>query len=126
MSQSASKVELRAIRRSLTYRLWCDENLPVDIVDAMVRGEMGRLLYSSAPLQVKDRCIAVRYDHPAGPLLIKQHTWGGLSRTFRSVGREASARNCGRLGLVLHGLGIPTPAPRACLEQRLGPWGIRS
>jgi hypothetical protein len=92
----------------------------------MLGGEMERLLYSSTPLQVKDRCIAVRHDHPAGPLLIKQHTWGGLSRTLRSVGREASARRCGRLGLVLHGLGIPTPVPRACLEQRLGPFGFRS
>jgi (heptosyl)LPS beta-1,4-glucosyltransferase len=126
MHRSASKVDLRAIRRSLTRRLWCDENLPADIADAIWDGEMERLLYSSAPLQVKDRCIAVRYDHPAGPLLIKQHTWGGASRTFRSVGREASARRCGRLGLLLGRLGIPTPLPRACLEQRIGPWGFRS
>ena len=126
MHRSASKVDLRAIRRSLTRRLWCDENLPADIAEAIWGGEIERLLYGSAPLQVKNRCIAVRHDHRAGPLLIKQHTWGGLSRTLRSVGREASARRCGRLGLVLHGLGIPTPVPRACLEQRFGPWGIRS
>ncbi|MCI0333506.1 MAG: hypothetical protein L0228_09815 [Planctomycetes bacterium] len=126
MRPSASKLNLRAIRRSLTGRFWCDDQLSADLVDAIWRGDLERLLYASTPLQEKDRCIVVRYDHPAGPLLIKRHVWGGAGRTFRSVGRESSARRCGRLGLELHRAGIPTPLPRACLEHRLGPWGTRS
>ncbi len=126
MRPSASKLNFRAIRRSLTRRFWCDAHLSADIVDTIWRGDLERLLYASTPLQVKDRCVVVRYNHPAGPLLIKRHVWGGAGRTFRSVGRETSAHRCGRLGLELHRAGIPTPLPRACLEHRLGPWGTRS
>jgi hypothetical protein len=122
MPPNSSKVNLRAARRSFTRRLWCDDRLPTDIVDAIWRGEIKRLLYGSTPLQVKDRCIVVRREHPSGPLLIKQHLWGNAWRTFRSVGREAAARRCARLGLELHRRGIPTPLPRVCLEQRFGPW----
>ncbi|HWL73460.1 MAG TPA: lipopolysaccharide kinase InaA family protein, partial [Burkholderiaceae bacterium] len=57
---------------------------------------------------------------------IKQHIWGGIGRTLRSIGREMSAHRCGRLGVQLSAAGIPTPMPRACLEYRVGPWGRRS
>jgi tRNA A-37 threonylcarbamoyl transferase component Bud32 len=126
MRQPISKIDLRAVRRSLTRKLWCDDALPADIADAIWSGDVDRLLFASSPLQVKDRCIAARYEHATGPLLIKQHVWGGAGRTFRSVGRETSARSCARLGLQLHALGIRTPLPRACFEQHLGPWGLRS
>jgi (heptosyl)LPS beta-1,4-glucosyltransferase len=126
MPPTLPKLTLRATRRSLTCRLWCDDRLPAEVVEAIWRGEVERLLYSSAPLQVKDRCIAVRYEHSSGPLLIKMHLWGDAWRTFRAVGREASARRCARLGLELHRRGIPTPAPRVCVERRIGPWNTRS
>jgi hypothetical protein len=120
------KLTLRAIRRSLRCRLWCDKTLPSEVVEAIWQGDIDRLLYSSAPLQVKDRCVAVRYDHSSGPLLIKMHLWGDAWRTFRAVGREASARRCARLGLELHRRGIPTPLPRVCVERHIGPWNTRS
>jgi hypothetical protein len=119
-------VTLRSMKRSLTRRLWYDEKLPPDVIQALRDGEIDRLLFASAPLQVKDRCAVARYDHPAGPLLVKRLAWGGLSRTVRAIGREASARRCTRLGLHLHHLGIPTPLPRACMEHFFGPWGYLS
>lgn len=126
MSSQASSLRLRAQRRSATRRLWHDTGLPADLVEAIWNRELDRILFSSKPLQVKDRCIAVRYDHADGPLLLKRHLWGGVSRTLRSVGRESSARTCARLGLQLATVGIPTPLPRACFEQSFGPWGTRS
>lgn len=126
MPVNAPQVRFRAMRRSFTRRLWSDDSLPQDMVDAIVRGEIERFLYAATPLQVKDRCIAARYDHPSRPLLIKMHLWGGAWRTFRSVAREASALRCARLGLEFHQRGIRTPLPRLCLEQRFGPWGTRS
>jgi tRNA A-37 threonylcarbamoyl transferase component Bud32 len=126
MRQPIPKVDLRAVRRSFTRTLWHDSALPADIAEAIWSGDVDRLLFASSPLQIKDRCIAARYDHATGPLLIKQHIWGGAGRTLRSVGRKTSAWSCARFGLQLHSLGIRTPLPRAYFEQRLGPWGLRS
>jgi tRNA A-37 threonylcarbamoyl transferase component Bud32 len=114
-----------AVRRSLMRRLTYDASLPTEVVGALWQNP-DRLLYSSAPLQVKDRCAVAVHESADGALLVKRHTWGGLWRTIRSAWREASARRCGRIGLHLAEHGIPTPRSRAWLEQRFGPWGYRS
>src|SRR5262245_40820765 len=119
--------DLRTLRqRSLTRHVWCEANLPGDVVDAMLHGEPDHILFRSHPLQVKDRCIVARHDSAAGPLLIKRHTWGGAWRTFRMVFREPAARRCAELALYLHQRGIPTPRLRAYVDFRIGPWTNRS
>ena len=80
----------------------------------------------SIPLQVKDRCVVARCECDSGSLLVKRHTWGGISRTLRMVFREPAALSCARLGLYLHNHGIPTPRPRATVNFRIGPWTYRS
>ena len=129
MSDSASKPvdSLRTLRRrSLLRRAWCDAALPDDLVDVMLRGDPDRVLFSSNPLQVKDRCVVVRHESSRGSLLVKRHSWGSTWRTLRMAFREPAAQRCARLGEYLHDRGIPTPRPRAYVDRRLGPWTYRS
>ncbi|MEX2308718.1 MAG: lipopolysaccharide kinase InaA family protein [Pirellulales bacterium] len=120
-------MQLRTIRRwSLTRRLSYDADLPQYLAEALWRGDADRFLYSSTPLQVKDRCTVARHDSANGALLVKRHTWGGPWRTIRSAWREASAHRCARIASYLAEHGIPTPRPRASLEQCVGPFGYRS
>jgi tRNA A-37 threonylcarbamoyl transferase component Bud32 len=124
---SSSADNLRTMRRrSLARRVWLDPELPGELVETVLRGELDRLLFSSDPLQVKDRCVVARHESTAGPLLVKRHTWGGAWRTIRMAFREPAARRCARLGRYLGKLGIPTPQPRAYLNCRVGPWTYRS
>jgi tRNA A-37 threonylcarbamoyl transferase component Bud32 len=113
-------------RRSLARRVWLDGELPNELIETLLRNELDRLLFSSDPLQVKDRCVVARHESSIGPLLIKRHTWGGAWRTLRMAFREPAARRCARLGRYLSKLGIPTPRPRAYLNCRVGPWTYRS
>jgi hypothetical protein len=113
-------------RRSVRRRAWCDADLPRELAEAMLRGDPDRVLFSSNPLQVKDRCVVVRHDLADGSLLVKRHSWGSAWRTFRMVFREPAAERCARLGEYLHSRGIPTPRPRAYVDCRLGPWTYRS
>src|SRR5436853_2845430 len=89
-------------RRTLTRRVWCDPDLPGELVRAIISGEPDRVLFLSQPLQIKDRCIVARHDSPGGPLLVKRHTWGGLWRTLRMAFRAPAARRCAQLGLYLN------------------------
>jgi hypothetical protein len=100
--------------------------LSAELQELLWQGDVDRLLFTGDPLQVKDRCIVARYDDQGLPLVVKRHTWGGLWRTMRMALREPSARHCARLGRYLSDHGIPTPQPRAWVEQRLGPLGYRS
>ncbi|HEX2474635.1 MAG TPA: lipopolysaccharide kinase InaA family protein [Lacipirellulaceae bacterium] len=113
-------------RISLTRTLCCDADLSAELQDALWHGDVDRLLFSSAPLQVKDRCIVARYEDAARSLVVKRNVWGGIARTLRMAWRESSARRCAWLGHYLLERGIPTPRPRAWVEQRLGPLKYRS
>jgi hypothetical protein len=113
-------------RRSLRRRAWCDADLPAELAEAMLQGDPDRVLFSSNPLQIKDRCVVVRHDLGDGSLLVKRHSWGSTWRTFRMAFREPAAQRCARLGEYLHSRGIPTPRPRAYVDCRLGPWTYRS
>lgn len=118
---------LRPLRRvSLARRAWCNRSLPGELMEIILRGDPDRLLLSSLPLQVKDRCIVARHDSGAGPLLVKRHTWGSAWRTLRMAFREPAARHCAYVGRYLHRRGIPTPLPRAYADNRIGPWTYRS
>src|SRR3954471_17164473 len=70
-------------RRSLTRRVWCDADLPHELIDTVLRGDVDRLLFQSTPLQVKDRCVVARHDAAGRLLLLKRHAWGGAGRTLR-------------------------------------------
>ena len=113
-------------RRSLLRRVWCDADLPQTLIDALWSGDVDRVLFSTTPLQVKDRCVVGRCECESGPLLVKRHVWGEMSRTVRMAFREPAALCCARLGLHLHNLGVPTPRPRATVNCRVGPWTYRS
>src|SRR4051794_31913125 len=124
---SAAVESVRALRRRTpTRRVWCDPDLPDEMVRAIMSGEPDRLLFVSEPMQVKDRCVVARHNSIAGPLLVKRHTWGGPWRTFRMAFRAPAARHCAELGLYLNERGIPTPRPRAYVDFRFGPWTHRS
>lgn len=111
---------------SLRRRVVCDERLPVELRNALRRGEVERLLKEGKLLQSKPRCEVVRLDRPVGPLLIKRHTWGDTSRTWRMALRAPVARKCYEYGHWLRDRGVPTPRPLALVEDRFGPLGFRS
>ncbi len=96
---------------SFMRKVWCDTELPPDLIEKLWGGDVDRVLFASTPLQVKDRCIVGRFEIDSRSLLIKRHTWGGVSRTLRMAFREPAANSCARLGVYLHNLGIPTPRP---------------
>lgn len=113
-------------RRSLTRQVWCDAELPAELVETLCAGDVDSVLFSSIPLQVKDRCVVGRYESKSASLLVKRHVWGELSRTLRMMFREPAALRCARLGTYLHSHGVPTPRPRATVNYRIGPWTYRS
>jgi hypothetical protein len=104
----------------------CDRDLPLDLVDALLRGNPDQLLAESEPLQLKERCAVARLDHPAGSLTIKRHEWGDRWRTARMLLRAPTARVSAALGVRLAEQGIATPRPRASVECAIGPFGYRS
>ena len=118
----AGMVHRCTITRKLTY----DENLSEEIAAALWQDPPDQLVAESKPLQVKNRTVAVRYEHPAGVFVFKRHIWGGVSRTLRKMYRECTARRCGKLGKFLAQQQIPTPSPRAYLEHCAGPFTYRS
>jgi serine/threonine protein kinase len=127
VNASTTRDGLRTVRhRSLARRTWCDADLPPELVEALCTGNVDDVLFRSAPLQVKDRCIVGRYECGTNSLQVKRHVWGGLSRTLRMAFRESAARGCARLGTYLHSLGVRTPRPRGTVEFRIGPWTYRS
>lgn len=113
-------------RRSFLRRAWCDPNLPREMIDALLSGDVDRVLFDTVPLQVKDRCVVGRRDCEFGPLLVKRHVWGNFSRTVRMPFREPPALRCARLGLYLNDCGFRTPRPRATVNYCVGPWTYRS
>lgn len=117
----------RALRRwSLLRRAWCDADLPNELIEICLEGNPDRLLFSSIPLQVKDKCLVARYERDADSLLVKRHIWGSLSRTLRMAFRVPAARSCAEYGIMLNERGVPTPKPRASILYRFGPWTHRS
>ena len=115
------------LRRGLyTRKLICDPALPTDIVEALWDGPDDRLISSATPLQVKDRCVVVRYDHSQSSFLLKRHIWGPMSRSIRMLLREPTAHRCASLANYLIAQGIPTPQPRSCLVHGFGPLSHRS
>jgi hypothetical protein len=100
--------------------------LSAELQSALWQGDVDRLLFTSVPLQVKDRCIVARYEDEGRSLVVKRNVWGGLGRTLRMAWRNSSARRCAWLGQHLLEHGLPTPRPRAWIEQRLGPLKYRS
>jgi len=113
----------QAVRRwSLLRKVWCDAELPGELIEKLCRGDVESVLFGSVPLQVKDRCIVAQCEIGSHSLLIKRHTWGGVSRTLRMAFREAAANSCARVGVYLHNLGVPIPRPRAMVDFRFGPW----
>ena len=113
-------------RWSLLRRVWCDTDLPDELIETCRVGDPDRLLFSSIPLQVKDKCVVARYESGATSLLVKRHNWGSLSRTLRMVFRVPAAWSCAEYGLLLHNSGVRTPRPRASVLFRIGPWTYRS
>lgn len=113
-------------RDSLLRRVWHDGSLPTGIIEALSHGDLDDLLFRSAPLQVKDRCLVGRFEDDRGSFLIKRHVWGGPGRTLRMAFREPAARGCARHGQFLNSHGVRTPCPRGAVEYRLGPWTRRS
>src|SRR6187402_2272111 len=113
-------------RRSLLRGVWCDPKLPREMTDALLSGDVDRVLFDTVPLQVKDRCVVGRCECETGQLLVKRHVWGDLSRTVRMAFREPAALRCARLGLYLNDCGFRTPRPRATVNYRIGPWTYRS
>lgn len=111
---------------SLFRRAWYDRALPKEIVAAVTRGNIERLLQESRPLQVKDRCVVGLHERTAAPLLIKRHSWGEWHRTIRMAFRESAAHHCARVGKYLHEAGLPTPQSRAEVEYHIGPWAYCS
>ena len=99
MRVNGSTIEdgLRTVRhRSIARRTWCDADLSPELVAALCAGDVDSVLFRSAPLQVKDRCVVGRYECGTNSLLVKRHIWGGLSRTLRMAFRESAARGCAR------------------------------
>ncbi|HEX2476863.1 MAG TPA: lipopolysaccharide kinase InaA family protein, partial [Lacipirellulaceae bacterium] len=113
-------------RRSFTRMLCCDADLSAELQGILWQGDLDRLLFTSASLQVKDRCIVARHEDDGHSLVVKRNVWGGPLRTLRMAWRESSARRCAWLGHYLSERGIPTPRPRAWVEERLGPLKYRS
>lgn len=113
-------------RKSLTRTVCCDTELSGEFQKVLWLGDVERLVFTSKPLQEKDRCIVALCEDAGLPLVVKRHTWGGSWRTMRMAWREPSARRCARFGRYLADRGIPTPRPRAWVEERLGPLGYRS
>ncbi len=126
-STSTSAEGLRSLRhRSITRCAWYDANLPSELIEALCTGDVDNVLFGTVPLQVKDRCVVGRYEEGTNSLLVKRHTWGGLSRTLRMAFRESAAQSCARLGTFLHSLGVRTPRPRATADFHIGPWTYQS
>ncbi len=111
---------LTVCRWSFTRKLMCDPGLPSDIADALWEGPDELLIPSATPLQVKDRCVVVRYDHPQGSFVLKKHMWGTVTRSARMLLREPTARRCASIASFLIERGVPTPQPRLCLVHGLG------
>ena len=127
LTASAFAGDTRTVRKwSFARRVWCDAGLPAKLVEALCSGDVDSVLYASTPLQVKDRCVVARRDFDSKPLLVKRHSWGGLSRTLRMAFREPAALSCARYGIYLDKLGIRTPRPRATVNFRIGPWSYWS
>ncbi len=112
-------------RRSLNRTMYWDANLPRDLVEQLW-SDPRLLLARGKILQSKKRCVVVRLDHSPGPFLFKHHHGGGLFRTLSKSLRRTQAIQSWLDGRYLHAAGIPTPLPRACLEQSVGPLGVCS
>ncbi len=112
-------------RRSLNRTMHWDATLPRDLVEQLW-SDPHSLLARGKILQTKKRCVVVRFDHSQGPFLFKHHHGGGLFRTLSKSLRRTQAKQSWLDGRYLHAAGIPTPLPRACLEQSVGPLGVCS
>lgn len=112
-------------RRSLNRTLHWDADLPKDLVEQMW-SDPHSLLARGQILQDKKRCVVARLDHPQGAFLFKHHHWGNLFHTLRKSLRRTQAKQSWLDGRYLHAAGVPTPLPRAYLEQTVGPLGVCS
>ncbi len=66
-------------------------------------------------------CTVVRSESTNGPLVIKRYNLKNLRHALTRLWRPSRAWHSWREGHRLRFLGIPTPAPLALLEERLGP-----
>jgi tRNA A-37 threonylcarbamoyl transferase component Bud32 len=66
-------------------------------------------------------CTVVRAESPEGPLVIKRYNLKNLRHALTRLWRPSRAWHSWREGHRLRFLGIPTPAPLALIEERIGP-----
>jgi hypothetical protein len=102
-----------------------DASVPADLIEQLWSDPQA-LLAAGRVLQEKPRCLVVRINHAGGPLLLKEHNWGGPLRTLKKSFRRSPAKQCWLDGLFLHAAGVPTACPRAYLEFRVGSLAPRS
>ena len=113
------------LRRSFRRAMHWDRDLPGDLVEQLWR-DPHALLAQGQILQDKPRCITLRLDHPQGTFILKHHNWGGPIRSLKRSLGPTRLKPSWIDGRHLHGLGIPTPRPRAYIERRLGPLNVCS
>jgi hypothetical protein len=108
-------------RRSFDRHMGWDAQLPAELVERLWQDPRA-LVADGSKLQDKPRCTVVRIDHPAGPFVLKRHSWGNFRRTMRRSLSRSAARKSWIDGRDLATAGIPTPLPRAYVERRFGPF----
>jgi hypothetical protein len=107
-----------SVRRSWNRRLQWDGALSQALVDALWR-DAGALLARGRVLQRKLGCTVVRLQTADGDFTLKRHIVGNWRRAALSRTTAAIAWTNGRM---LHDAGVPTPRPRARLEEFAGPF----
>jgi tRNA A-37 threonylcarbamoyl transferase component Bud32 len=88
-------------------------SLPLAAPDAQIG--QGMLLKDGAT------CTVARVESAAGPLVIKRYNLKNLRHALSRAWRPSRAWHSWQAGHRLQFLGIPTPAPLALIEERLGP-----
>ncbi len=104
-------------RRALQH----DDRLPAELA-ARLWADPHELLSTGKTLQAKRCCNVVRIEYDGQSYVLKHYDWGSRGRTIKKCLSRSRARTTWTIGRYLLAAGIPTPSPRAIVEERIGPF----
>jgi len=112
-------------KKRLKYVMEYVDSLEQEFIDKL-RTDPDELISQGEMLKDGDRCTVVRLTRGDASYVLKRFNLKGKLHTFRHLPMRSRARWCWNNAIMLVRYKLPSPEPIAMVEERFGPFRMRS